>query len=238
MTPSQGPLAGRVALVAGASRGLGAAAAEALAAAGAEVVIVARTQGALEALHDRIRKAGGAAIIAPVDLTDGDAVDRLAAGISERFGRLDILALTAAILGVLSPISHVKPDVFQRTLATNVTAHWRLIRNFDALLQRSDAGRAIVATSAAAAGGLAYWAPYAASKAALEAMVSCWAEEVRQTPLRVNLIDPGVMRTELRAEAFPGEDPSTLRPPEAVAPMFVDLASPACELHGQVMRAA
>jgi len=234
---SEKPLAGRVALVAGASRGLGASAAAALAAAGAEVVLVARTQGALEALHDRIQAAGGKAVIAPVDLTDGEAVDRLALGMAERFGKLDALVLTAAILGVLSPIAHVPPDVFEKTIAANLTAHWRLIRNFEALLQRSDAGRAVVATSGAAAGGLAFWSPYAASKAALEAMVSCWAEEVRNTPLRVNLIDPGVMATGLRAEAFPGEDQKTLRSPDAIAPMIVDLAAPACSLHGQVMRA-
>lgn len=232
------PLAGRIALVGGASRGLGAASAEALAAAGAETVLVARTQGALEALHDKIRAAGGKAVIAPVDLTDAEAVDRLALGIAERFGKLDILVQTAAVLGVLAPIAHVPPEVFQKTLATNVTAHWRLIRNFEALLQRSDAGRAVIATSGAAAGGLAYWAPYAASKAALEAMVSCWAEEVRKSDLRVNLIDPGVMATSLRAEAFPGEDPASLLPPEAIAPMVVKLASPDCDLHGQVMRAA
>lgn len=231
------PLAGRVALIAGASRGLGAAVAEALAGAGAEVVLVARTQGALEALHDRIRAGGGQATIAPVDITDADAVDRLALGVADRFGKLDVLALTAAILGTLSPIAHVQPEVFQNVIATNLTAHWRLIRNFDALLRRSDAGRAIVTTSGAAAGGLAYWAPYAASKAALETLVSCWAEETRGTALRVNLLDPGVMRTGLRAEAFPGENPADLRLPEAIAPMFVDLARPNLDLHGQVMRA-
>ena len=230
-------LQGRIALIAGASRGLGAAAAEALAAEGAHVILVARTQGALEALHDRIVSAGGKATIAPVDLTDGDASDRLALGIADRFQRLDILVQTAAILGVLSPIAHVPPETFEKTLAANVTAHWRLIRNFDALLKRSTGGRAIIATSGAAAGGLAYWAPYAASKAALEAMVSCWAEEVRHTNVHVNLIDPGVMATGLRAEAFPGEDPATLRKPEAITPMIVDLALPELELHGQVMRA-
>ncbi len=230
-------LLGRIALIAGASRGLGAAAAAALAADGAHVILVARTQGALEALHDRIVSAGGKATIAPVDLTDGDSSDRLALGIADRFQRLDILVQTAAILGVLSPIAHVAPETFEKTLASNVTAHWRLIRNFDALLKRSTGGRAIIATSGAAAGGLAYWTPYAASKAALEAMVSCWAEEVRHTNLRVNLIDPGVMATDLRAEAFPGEDPATLRKPEAIAPMIVDLALPELEMHGQVMRA-
>lgn len=230
-------LDGRVALVAGASRGLGAASALALAAAGAEVILVARTQGALEALHDQIGAAGGKAVIAPVDLTDGDAVDRLAAGMAARYGKLDALVSMAAILGQLSPIAHVSPKVFAKTLETNVTAHWRLIRNFDGMLRQSDAGRAVIATSRAAAGGLAYWAPYAASKAALEAMVSCWAEEVRQTPLRVNLLDPGVMATGLRAEAFPGEDQATLRQPDAVAPMVVRLAAPSCDIHGQAVRA-
>ena len=137
-------LQGRIALIAGASRGLGAAAAEALAAEGAHVILVARTQGALEALHDRIVSAGGKATIAPVDLTDGDASDRLALGIADRFQRLDILVQTAAILGVLSPIAHVPPETFEKTLAANVTAHWRLIRNFDALLKRSTGGRAII----------------------------------------------------------------------------------------------
>lgn len=228
---------GRVALVAGASRGLGEAVAEALALAGAEVVLVARTQGALEALHDRIGAAGGKAVIAPVDLTDGEAVDRLAGGIATRYGKLDALVSTAAILGQLSPIAHIPPKVFEKTLATNVTAHWRLIRNFEALLQRSDAGRAVVVTSGAAQGGLAFWAPYAASKAALEAMVSCWAEEVRQTSLRINLLDPGVMATGLRAEAFPGEDPATLRQPADIAPMAVRLAAASCDIHGQAVRA-
>ncbi len=237
MTSKQ-PLAGRVALVAGASRGLGAAAAEALAAAGATVIVAARTQGALEALHDRIEKAGGKAVIAPVDLTNAAESDALAGGIAGRFGKLDILVQTAAILGTLSPISHVSPETFDRVIQTNLSAQWRLIRNFEAMLRRSDAGRAIVVTSGAAAGGLAYWAPYAASKAGLEALVSCWAEELKQTQLRVNLLDPGVMATELRAEAFPGEDPSALRRPEAIAPMIVELALPSCALHGQVMRAA
>lgn len=231
-------LDGKIALVAGASRGLGAAAARALAAEGATTILVARTQGAMEALHDEIGQSGGAAVIAPVDLTDGDAVDRLALGVADRFGKLDILVQTAATLGVLSPIAHVPPDVFEKTLATNLTAHWRLIRNFEALLKRSEAGRAIIVTSGAAAGGLAYWSPYAASKAALEAMVSCWAEETKTTDLRVNLLDPGVMATGLRAEAFPGEDQASLRPPEAIAPMIVELALPACDLHGQVMRTA
>ena len=230
-------LAGRTALVAGASRGLGAAAAKALAAEGAETILVARTQGALEALHDEIGAAGGKAIIAPVDIMDGDAADKLAGGVAQRFGKLDILVSTAAILGVLSPLSHVDPKVFERTVSTNFTGHWRLFRNFDAMLRRSDAGRVIVATSGAAAGGLAYWSPYAASKAALETMVSCWAEETRKTNLRINLIDPGVMATGLRAEAFPGEDQAQLRQPDTIAPMIVELALPSIEMHGQVMRA-
>lgn len=229
-------LAGRVALVAGASRGLGAAAAEALAGAGATVVLVARTQGALETLHDRIQAAGGKAVIAPVDITDGDAVDRLAMGMAERFGKLDVLALTAAMLGVLSPISHVSPAVFENTVATNLVAQWRLIRNFEAMLRRSDAGRAIVVAGGPTTAGRAYWGPYAASKAGLAAMVACWAEETRATPLRVNMIDPGPMATALRREAYPGEAPTAQPSPAAIAPLFVALADPACRRHGETVR--
>ena len=231
------PLAGRVALVAGASRGLGAAAAEALAKSGAEVLLVARTQGALEEIHDRIGAAGGKAVIAPVDLLDGEAQDRLALGVAERYGRLDILVQTAAILGQLSPIAHFTPELFERIIASNLTAHWRLIRNFEALLQQSTAGRAIVVTAGIAAKGQPFWGPYAASKAALQTIVSSWAQEVAHTKLKINLIDPGVMRTALRAEAFPGEDPLGLNPPTSIAPKIVELALPTNQLHGELIAA-
>ena len=233
----QKPLTGLVALVAGASRGLGAATAEALANSGAEVLLVARTQGALEEIHDKISAAGGKAVIAPVDLLDGEAQDRLAIGVAERYGRLDILVQTAAILGQLSPISHFTPELFERIITSNLTANWRLIRNFEALLQQSNSGRAIITTCGIAEKGEPFWAPYAASKSALQAMVACWAREVEHTKLRVNLIDPGVMRTALRAEAFPGEDPSQLQLPASVAPMIVKLALPTNNTHGKIIKA-
>ena len=233
----QKPLTGLVALVAGASRGLGAATAEALANSGAEVLLVARTQGALEEIHDKISAAGGKAVIAPVDLLDGEAQDRLAIGVAERYGGLDILVQTAAILGQLSPISHFTPELFERIIASNLTANWRLIRNFEALLQQSNSGRAIITTCGMAEKGEPFWAPYAASKSALQAMVACWAREVEHTKLRVNLIDPGVMRTGLRAEAFPGEDPSQLQLPAAVAPLIINLALPTNNSHGEIIKA-
>lgn len=233
----QKPLTGLVALVAGASRGLGAATAEALANSGAEVLLVARTQGALEEIHDKISADGGKAVIAPVDLLDGEAQDRLAIGVAERYGRLDILVQTAAILGQLSPISHFTPELFERIIASNLTANWRLIRNFEALLQQSNSGRAIITTCGIAENGEPFWAPYAASKSALQAMVACWAREVEHTKLRVNLIDPGVMRTGLRAEAFPGEDPSQLQLPASVAPLIVKLALPTNNAHGEIIKA-
>lgn len=233
----QKPLTGLVALVAGASRGLGAATAEALANSGAEVLLVARTQGALEEIHDKISAAGGKAVIAPVDLLDGEAQDRLAIGVAERYGRLDILVQTAAILGQLSPISHFTPELFERIITSNLTANWRLIRNFEALLQQSNSGRAIITTCGIAEKGEPFWAPYAASKSALQAMVACWAREVEHTKLRVNLIDPGVMRTGLRAEAFPGEDPSQLQFPASVAPLIINLALPTNNSHGEIIKA-
>jgi NAD(P)-dependent dehydrogenase (short-subunit alcohol dehydrogenase family) len=233
----QKPLTGLVALVAGASRGLGAATAEALANSGAEVLLVARTQGALEEIHDKISAAGGKAVIAPVDLLDGEAQDRLAIGVAERYGRLDILVQTAAILGQLSPISHFTPELFERIITSNLTANWRLIRNFEALLQQSNSGRAIITTCGIAEKGEPFWAPYAASKSALQAMVACWAREVEHTKLRVNLIDPGVMRTGLRAEAFPGEDPSQLQLPASVAPLIINLALPTNNSHGEIIKA-
>jgi len=233
----QKPLTGLVALVAGASRGLGAATAEALANSGAEVLLVARTQGALEEIHDKISAAGGKAVIAPVDLLDGEAQDRLAIGVAERYGRLDILVQTAAILGQLSPISHFTPELFERIIASNLTANWHLIRNFEALLQQSNSGRAIITTCGIAENGEPFWAPYAASKSALQAMVACWAREVEHTKLRVNLINPGVMRTGLRAEAFPGEDPSQLQLPASVAPLIVKLALPTNNAHGEIIKA-
>lgn len=237
----EGPLAGRVALVTGASRGIGAAAAVALAKAGAHLVLAARTSGGLEETDDAIRKAvpdrkEGATLV-PVDLSDGTKVDQLGAAIHERFGRLDVLVGNAAILGELRPLAHYTPDIWDRVMAINLTANWRLVRIMEPLLRQSDAGRAIYVTSGVAAQAMPFWGPYAVSKAALEMLAGIWAAELRKTTVRVNLIDPGIVRTRMRAAGFPGEDPESLPPPEAVADLFVDLASPQCTRHGETVRA-
>ncbi|HJQ58705.1 MAG TPA: SDR family NAD(P)-dependent oxidoreductase [Vineibacter sp.] len=228
-----GRLAGRIALVTGASRGIGAAVARHFAAEGAHVVAVARTVGGLEELDDAIKAAGGSATLVPLDLTEFDAIDRMAQALAERFGRIDVLVGNAAILDSLSPVGHTPPKLFDRILALNVTANWRLIRACDPLLRRSDAGRAIFVTSGITRHVAPYWGAYAASKAALESLVRTYAAEVAHTPLKVNLINPGPTRTRLRADAFPGENPDTLTPPDAVAAAFVPLAEAACTLHGE-----
>ncbi len=233
----QGRLNGRVALITGASRGIGAAVAEEFAREGASLILVARTQGGLEETDDRVRAAGGKATLVPLDLTEFQEIDRMAAAVAERFGRLDVLVGAAAQLQALTPVGHLSPQDWQAGLDLNLTANWRLIRAFDPLLRRSDAGRLIMVTSGAAAGAFAYWGPYAATKAALETLVSAYAKEVGSTSIRANLLDPGAVRTAMRAQAFPGEDPETLRPPEAIAPVFVQLADPACDMNGQVARA-
>ena len=233
----QGRLTGRVALITGASRGIGAAVAEEFAREGASLILVARTQGGLEETDDRVRAAGGKATLVPLDLTEFQEIDRMAAAVAERFGRLDVLVGAAAQLPALTPVGHLSPQDWQAGLDLNLTANWRLIRAFDPLLRRSDAGRLIMVTSGAAAGAFAYWGPYAATKAALETLVSAYAKEVGSTSIRANMLDPGAVRTAMRAQAFPGEDPETLRPPEAIAPVFVQLADPACDMNGQVARA-
>jgi len=220
-------LAGRVAVVTGASRGIGRAAALALAEAGAHVVAVARTQGALEELDDAIRAAGSSATLVPLDLTDYDAIDRLGAGLYERWKRLDIVVGNAGILGNLTPLGHVTPKTWAQVMDINVTANWRLIRSFDPLLRASDAGRAIFVTSGAAQKCRAYWGPYSVSKAALDALVRTYAAETETTPIRAMLVNPGPLRTDMRRAAMPGEDPESLRTPEDLAPHIVRLASPA-----------
>ncbi|GJD30813.1 putative oxidoreductase YciK [Methylobacterium adhaesivum] len=220
-------LAGRVAVVTGASRGIGRAAALALAEAGAHVVAVARTQGALEELDDAIRAAGSSATLVPLDLTDYDAIDRLGAGLYERWKRLDIVVGNAGILGNLTPLGHVTPKTWAQVMDINVTANWRLIRSFDPLLRASDAGRAIFITSGAAQKCRAYWGPYSVSKAALDALVRTYAAETETTPIRAMLVNPGPLRTDMRRAAMPGEDPESLRTPEDLAPHLVRLASPA-----------
>ncbi len=223
------PLDGRVALVTGASRGLGRALALELARAGAHVIALARTQGALEELDDAIRAAGSEATLAPCDLTDFDALDRLGAAIFARWGRLDILIANAGVLGPMTPLAHIEPRQWEETLAVNLTANWRLIRSLDLPLRRAEAGRLIILTSGAghAAQPKPYWGAYAITKAALEALARSYAAETMNiSQIRVMAVDPGPMRTRLRAAAMPGEDPSILRTPEEAAPKIVTLCLP------------
>jgi NAD(P)-dependent dehydrogenase (short-subunit alcohol dehydrogenase family) len=228
-------LQGRVAVVTGASRGIGRAAALALAEAGAHVIALARTQGALEELDDQIRERGGSATLVPVDVKDYPALDRLGAAIHQRWGKLDILVGNAGILGELAPVTHIDPPVWDDVMAVNVTANWRLIRSLDPLLRASDAGRAIFLTSGAAEKCTAYWGPYSVSKAALEALVRTYAAETVTTPVRVMLISPGPLRTAMRQKAMPGEDPLKLRTPEELAPEIVRLADPAWTETGKIL---
>lgn len=228
-----GRLAGRVALITGASRGLGAAAALAYAAEGAHCVLVARTVGGLEEVDDRIKAVGGSATLVPLDVTDGPGIDRLGQALFDRFGRLDVLLGNAAILGTLSPMGHFEPRVFEQVMAVNVTANWRLIRSMDPLLRRSDAGRAIFVTSGASRRIIPYWGAYATSKAALDMMVGIYAAEVAHTQVKVNLFNPGPMRTFMRREAFPGEDEARQIPPEAHGESLIRLAMPSCTMNGE-----
>jgi NAD(P)-dependent dehydrogenase (short-subunit alcohol dehydrogenase family) len=228
-----GRLAGRVALITGASRGLGAAAALAYATAGAHCVLVARTVGGLEEVDDHIKAIGGSATLVPLDVTDGPGIDRLGQALFDRFGRLDVLLGNAAILGTLSPMGHFEPKVFEQVMAVNVTANWRLIRSMDPLLRRSDAGRAIFVTSGASRRIVPYWGAYATSKAALDMMVGIYAAEVAHTQVKVNLFNPGPMRTFMRREAFPGEDEAQQIPPEAHGESLIQLAMPSCTMNGE-----
>lgn len=228
-----GRLAGRLALITGASRGLGAAAALAYAAEGAHCVLVARTVGGLEEVDDKIKAIGGSATLVPLDVTDGDGLDRLGGALYERFGRLDVLLGNAGILGTLSPVGHFDPKIFERVMAVNVTANWRLIRSMDPLLRRSDAGRAIFVTSGVSRRIVPYWGAYAASKAALDMLVGIYAAEVAHTAVRVNLFNPGPMRTFMRREAFPGENEAQQTPPEAHGEALIRLALPSCSLNGE-----
>lgn len=217
-------LTGKLALVTGASRGIGAATAEALARAGAHVVLTARTEAGLIEVDDRIHAAGGTATIAPMDLRDVDAIDRLAAALFSRWGKLDILVLNAGTLGSLTPVPHIDPKEFDTVVALNVTANYRLIRAFDPLLRAADAGRVIALSSSVAERPRAYWGSYAATKAALDSLALTYADEVRNiSQIRVALVNPGATRTAMRARAYPGEDATTLKGPEMVAAALVAL---------------
>ena len=221
-----GRLEGRIALITGASRGIGCELAELVAAEGAHVYCVARTVGGLEELDDRITAAGGTATLVPLDLLDFDGIDRLGAAIYERHGKLDIFVANAGMLGVLSPIGHIEAKTFEKTMATNVTSVWRQIRSFDPLLRVSDAGRAVLMSSGAAHSAKAYWSLYAATKASVEALGKSWANETRKTALRVNSVNPGATRTQMRAQAMPGEDPETLPSAREVASKILPLTLP------------
>jgi NAD(P)-dependent dehydrogenase (short-subunit alcohol dehydrogenase family) len=229
------PLEGRIALVTGASRGIGRAAAIALAQAGAHVILVARTVGGLEEADDEIKALGGSATLVPLNIRDFPALDRLGASIFERWRRLDAFLGNAGQLGALTPLAHLEPKVFQELVEVNVTANWRLIRSLDPLLKLSDAGRALFVSSGAARKHTPYWGGYGMAKAALESLASTWAAECASTNVRVNILNPGAMRTAMRAKAMPGEDPSTLPPPDAVAPLIVDLLSPSCKKNGEIV---
>ncbi len=233
-----GKLAGRVALVTGASRGIGRAVALRYGKEGAQVVAFARTTGALEELDDEIRKAGGLpAVLINENLTDFDKIDQTGAALFQRFGKLDILVGNAAMLGQLSPVGHYTPKMWTDVFNLNVHANWRLIRAMDPLLRQSDAGRAMFVTSGVARRAQMYWGPYAASKAALEQMVKIYAAEVAHTQIKANIVDPGRVRTKMRAQAFPGEDPMTLPAPDAITDIFVDLATVSEARNGAVVSA-
>jgi NAD(P)-dependent dehydrogenase (short-subunit alcohol dehydrogenase family) len=216
--------AGKIALVTGASRGIGAATATALAAQGAHVILTARTAKDLEAVEDAIFAAGGSATIAPLDLTDGDSIARLAAAVTERWGKLDILVLNAAMLGTLSPVPTIDGAEFARLFTLNVTAQQVMIASFDALLRKSDAGRLVALTSSVGASPRAFWGAYGASKAALENLVQSYGDEVKNlSQVRAAIVDPGRTRTAMRAKAYPGEDPSTVKEPSVVADAILQM---------------
>jgi NAD(P)-dependent dehydrogenase (short-subunit alcohol dehydrogenase family) len=229
-------LAGRIALVTGASRGIGAAIAKAYAREGAQLVLLARTVGALEEMDDAIRAEGAPpALLVPLDLRDFDAIDRLGASLYERYGKLDVLVANAGILGALSPTSHIDPKVWQQVIDINLTANYRLIRSLEPLLKRSEAGRAVFLTSGAARGVRPYWGAYAVSKAGLESLVRDWGGELLKTNLKVNLVNPGATRTALRAAAYPTEDPESLKTPEEIAEAFVQLGMAEDQRHGELL---
>lgn len=228
------PLSDRIALVTGASRGIGAALALQLAEAGCHVVAVARTVGGLEELDDRIKAVGGSATLVPLDMKDMDGIARLALALHERYGRLDVLVGNAGVLGPLSPLGHVEPKDWDNILTVNITANWQLIRTMDPLLKASPAGRAVFISSALSWLGRAYTGPYAASKAALNALVQVYAAETATTNVKVNAFNPGPTRTRMYASGWPGIDPETLPPPEQVVKALVPLCLPSFTESGRL----
>jgi NAD(P)-dependent dehydrogenase (short-subunit alcohol dehydrogenase family) len=229
-------LKGRIALVTGASRGIGRATALALGREGAHVLLLAHTAKSLEATDDEIKAEGSKASLIPLNLEDGTLIDALGPTLYERFGKLDIFVGNAGILGGLRPLTHIPSETWEKVLAVNLTANWRLIRTLDPLLRRSDAGRVIFVTSSSVAHtGRAYWAPYSISKAALETLAKTYANETADSPIKVNIVDPGATATVMRAEAYPGEDPATLQSPEEVADVILRLAMPDYTETGQIV---
>jgi NAD(P)-dependent dehydrogenase (short-subunit alcohol dehydrogenase family) len=236
--PAGQALAGRICLVTGASRGIGRAIALRYAQEGADLILTARTVGALEELDDEIRAINGkTSLLVPMDLRNFDTIDQLGAGLYERYGKVDVLVGNAGILGQMSPLTHTDPKAWQEVIDVNLTANWRLIRSIDPLLRQSSAGRAIFVSSGVARDVRAYWGAYAVSKAALEMLVGIYAKEILQTNVRANLIDPGRTRTRMRATAYPGEDPMTLRTPEEIMEPFVRLARVDYTGNGEVVKA-
>ena len=231
----QASLTGRVAVITGASRGIGAAVARRFAAEGVHVILIARTVGGLEEVDDAIKTAGGKATLVPCDLTDFEALDTLGPALIERFEKLDIFVGNAGALGEMTPLTHYDSASWHQVFDINVHANWRLIRTLDPLLRRSDAGRAILVTSGAAAKPRAFWGAYAVTKAALETLAKIWASELENSNVRVNLVNPGATRTSMRAAAFPGEDPDTLKTPDDIAGYFVEMASPAWARNGELI---
>ena len=226
----------RLALVSGASRGIGRAMALELAKAGAHVIITARTQGGLEELDDEIRGAGGTSTLVPMDLKSEDGIEQLGQIVADRWGKLDILVCNAGVLGQITPAHQITAKTWNEVLGVNTIVPARFIRAFEALLRASDAGRALFTSSGASTSRRAYWAAYSASKAALDALVQSWAKELEECALTANLVDPGATRTKMRAKAAPGEDPETLPHPDEVAPLFVELALPSETRNGEIVK--